>query len=245
MIRVCLNMIVRNESARIERCLASVAPHIHSWAILDTGSTDGTQALIRDFFGGRGLPGHLSEAPFKNFRDSRNEALDLARKLRGDLAWDYVLLTDADMELVAPAPEDLGQLTAPGYQFLQKSGGLEYWNARVCRWDNECHYVGVTHEYLSTAQALEKLHGAWFLDHADGANRPGKVERDIALLAAEVERDPNDARSWFYLGNSYRESGQHEEAIKAYEKRVALGGWAEETYVSLTYASRSARALGH
>ena len=241
MSHVCLNAIVKNESARIERMLASVAPHIASYVIGDTGSTDGTQALIRDFMGACGVPGVLYEAPFTNFRDSRNLALEQARRVRGELGWEYLLLVDADMELVAPS--GLGRLTASGYQLLQRSGSLEYWNARLVRWDNENRYACVTHEYLSTAHPLVKLPGPWFQDYADGANRPGKVERDIALLSAEVDRDPNDGRSWFYLGNSYREIGRHKEAIEAYMRRVEVGGWNEEIYCSLLYAARCARAM--
>ena len=45
---VCLNMIVKNEAAVIARCLASVRPLIDSWAIVDTGSSDGTQEIVRD-----------------------------------------------------------------------------------------------------------------------------------------------------------------------------------------------------
>ena len=43
---LCLSMIVRNEAPVIRRCLASVLPIIDYWAIVDTGSTDGTQGLI-------------------------------------------------------------------------------------------------------------------------------------------------------------------------------------------------------
>ena len=241
MIRVCLNMILKNEAARIERCLDSVAPHVACWAVMDTGSIDGTQAVVRDFFGAKGIPGRVWDEPFTNFRDSRNAALDGAMKLRGDLAWDQLLLCDADMVLVAP--EGLGPLDGPGYQVLQRAGMLEYWNARLVRWDNVPKYIGVTHEYLDTKQPLVKLHGPWFIDHADGANRPGKVERDIALLRIEVERDPNDARSWFYLANSYRELKQYMEAIDAYTRRIALGGWVEEVYTSMLYASRCKREM--
>ena len=31
--RICLNMIVKDEAHVIERCLASVIPHITSWCI--------------------------------------------------------------------------------------------------------------------------------------------------------------------------------------------------------------------
>jgi hypothetical protein len=44
---LCLNMIVRNEMANLQRCLGAVADHIGCWVIGDTGSTDGTQDFIR------------------------------------------------------------------------------------------------------------------------------------------------------------------------------------------------------
>jgi glycosyltransferase involved in cell wall biosynthesis len=52
---LCLNMIVKNEAHVLARYLASVKPWIDSWVIVDTGSSDGTQALIRGQL--QGLPG--------------------------------------------------------------------------------------------------------------------------------------------------------------------------------------------
>ena len=40
-----LAMIVRNEAHVINRCLDSVRPYVTHWAIVDTGSTDGTAEL--------------------------------------------------------------------------------------------------------------------------------------------------------------------------------------------------------
>ena len=72
---LCLNMIVKNEMANLERCLVAVADHIACWLIGDTGSTDGTQDFIRSFFATRGLPGELHSFPFSNFEQARNQAL--------------------------------------------------------------------------------------------------------------------------------------------------------------------------
>ena len=60
---ICLNMIVKNERANLERCLGSVAPYIACWMIGDTGSTDGTQDFIRSFFAARNIPGELHSFP--------------------------------------------------------------------------------------------------------------------------------------------------------------------------------------
>jgi cytochrome c-type biogenesis protein CcmH/NrfG len=44
--------------------------------------------------------------------------------------------------------------------------------------------------------------------HMDGKNREDKFTRDAALLKAIVEKDPEDARAWFYLGQSLEALGQ-------------------------------------
>jgi len=44
---ICLNMIVKDEASVIERCLASVKPFITRWVSVGTGSTDGTQDIVR------------------------------------------------------------------------------------------------------------------------------------------------------------------------------------------------------
>ena len=95
---LCLNMIVKNEMANLERCLSALADHIACWVIGDTGSSDGTQDFIIAFFAARGLPGELHSFPFHNFEQARNAALDHA--YASPLGYDYVLFADADMELV-------------------------------------------------------------------------------------------------------------------------------------------------
>src|SRR5580692_7710276 len=89
---VCLNMIVKNESKVICRCLESVKPLIDYWVIVDTGSKDGTQEIIKKFM--KDIPGELHECPWVNFAHNRNEALSLAKKKA-----DYLLFIDADDKL--------------------------------------------------------------------------------------------------------------------------------------------------
>jgi glycosyltransferase involved in cell wall biosynthesis len=95
---ICLTMIVKDEAPVIARCLASVRSHISRWAIVDTGSTDGTQAIVRRELAG--LPGSLIERPWVDFSSNRNQSLDLARTFGGD----YLLMIDADDTLVCPTP---------------------------------------------------------------------------------------------------------------------------------------------
>ena len=92
---ICLSMIVKNEATVIRRCLDSVKPFITHWVIVDTGSTDGTQDIIREYMAD--LPGTLYEREWQDFAHNRSEALALSRPLA-----DYSLVIDADDALVCP-----------------------------------------------------------------------------------------------------------------------------------------------
>jgi glycosyltransferase involved in cell wall biosynthesis len=226
--KLCLNMIVRNEADKIERCLKSVLPYIDHFKILDTGSTDGTQDKIIDFFHKNGIDGGVRDGTFENFAQARNDALAYARE--SNFKWDYLLLCDADMELVVEDKSFKDQLKGGlAYNVVQKAGSLAYHNARFVSRKATGNYLGVTHEYLDVATQGE-ITGVWFSDHADGTNRKDKFIRDIALLLPELEKDPNNDRYWFYLAQSYRDAGKPFQAAEAYRKRIALGGWDEEVW---------------
>ena len=70
---LCLNMIVKNESAIIRNCLESIAPWLDYWCIHDTGSTDNTVQIIETFFRERGIPGEMHHTPWKNFGYNRTK----------------------------------------------------------------------------------------------------------------------------------------------------------------------------
>src|SRR6201993_3432328 len=117
---ICLNMIVRNEAHIIGETLDSVAPYISSWVIVDTGSDDGTQELIRNHMARLGIPGELHERPWRNFGHNRTEALNLAQG-HGDYIW----VIDAD-DTVVGAPE-FTELRADVYELPIKYASATYW----------------------------------------------------------------------------------------------------------------------
>ena len=88
--RLGLCMIVRNESKVIERCLKSVRPLLSYWTVVDTGSTDGTQALVRKTRS-RASRASSTRGHQVDFSTNRNQALAFAE---GHTS--HVLVIDAD-----------------------------------------------------------------------------------------------------------------------------------------------------
>lgn len=240
--RILLNAIVKNETANLPRMLNSVLGHITAAVIVDTGSTDGTPELLKEFFTKHKIPHRVASTVFVNFEQARNFALQRARL--SPFAYDYILLLDADMELVVKGP--LPSLTAESYTLLQRQGGMAYYNVRLLRKNSKALYHGVTHEYVDVGDQAQLPDDVWeFTDHATGSTRGEKYERDTRLLEGYLVEHPNDARSLFYLAQTERDAGRFEKAIEHYTLRIAAGGWEEEVWYSRLQIARCYRALGN
>jgi glycosyltransferase involved in cell wall biosynthesis len=235
--RICLVMIVKNEQTIIERCLEAALPHIDTWSITDTGSTDNTTKIVEQFFADRKITGKISRAPFKDFAQARNAALDAAKTVDG---WDYALLVDADMVLTGTI--DKTKLTGPAYDLVQIKSGDSYDNTRLVHRDAVARYIGVTHEFLSVSGTV-RVTSLTIDDRDDGGSKSDKSDRDIRLLNAGLVEEPDNGRYMFYLAQTYREIGRHHEAIQWYERRIKSGGWDEEIWYSYYGIARSYLAL--
>lgn len=240
--RICLNMIVRDEAAVIERCLTSVKPHIHSWVIVDTGSTDDTPQRIERALAG--VPGQLHHRPWHNFGHNRNEALQLARG-QGD----YLLFIDADEQLgVAPGVR-WPALQEGAYSLEARFAELSYDRVSLVSTRLPWVWKGVLHEYLDAGEpvAQPRLPGFWIEVTPDGARSgdPRKFEKDITVLEAALREEPDNARYVFYLAQSCRDAGQLDKARQHYLQRADMGGWDEEAWYSRYQAACLSERLGH
>lgn len=233
---LCLNMIVKNESKIIERLFGSVISIIDSYCICDTGSTDTTIEVIRNYFKKKNIPGEVFELPFRDFGYNRNESLKRAEK------WgEYALLLDADMILEIHPEFKKTDIVLDVYQLKQKNSDLDYYNTRIVRTDKHITCVGVTHEYydLPAGVTSTQMHTLEINDVGDGGAKSDKFDRDIRLLKKGLLDDPKNSRYKFYLANSYRDHGTMtgdeddlRKAIKWYKRRVECGGWDEELFMS-------------
>lgn len=240
---ICLSMIVKDEASVICRCLDSVRPIIDHWIIVDTGSTDGTQDIIRAAMAD--LPGALVERPWVDFASNRNEALKLARR-HGD----YVLIIDADDELIIPDGFTMPKLREAGYRLEIIDAQTRYWRNQLVSSRKNWRYRGVLHEFLSCpgVSATPILPLAMRRGDDGARHRDTSADaRDIAVLegALAVETDPfMIARYTMYLGTTYDAAGEHRKALDCFLKRIDLGGWDEEVYFNLLMAAVNAERVG-
>jgi len=234
-------MIVKNESKIIERLLISVKPIIDCYCIHDTGSTDNTIECIQRFSMQHGIPGKIVQKPFVNFAVNRTAALVDAKPMAA-----FILLLDADMQLVIdPNFTKFLLETADVFRVQQGNDGFKYSNTRVIRSSVAVDYCGVTHEYINTAAGARTadMKHLKINDIGDGGSKADKFDRDIRLLTQGLIDEPNNARYYFYLANTYNDTRQWQKAIPAYMRRVELGGWDEEVFYSLYRIAGAFREL--
>ncbi|GIV03719.1 MAG: glycosyl transferase [Fimbriimonadales bacterium] len=218
-------MIVRDEEEWLGPCLDSaLALGITRWVVVDTGSTDGTQGLVREKLGH--LPGELVEIEWQGFGPARSEAL---RRARGKA--DLILMLDADMTVHGELPDPN---SADSWLVTVKDPPLEYALPLLVRGDGPWYYKGVVHSYLHRDDRhwREERCNLWVEDRRPGGWRPGKLEEDARLLEAELERNPLDARSSFYLAQTYEDLGRTGDALREYGRRILLGGYDQERFIA-------------
>jgi len=228
---LCLNMIVKNESKIITRLMESVVSIIDCYCICDTGSTDNTKELIVSYFNKHNIPGKIVDKEFVNFSHNRNFALDSCMGMS-----DFILLLDADMVLNIPNTEPFNKdiLIGDVYSILQGTCDFYYSNIRIIR-NKPCYrYVGVTHEYLSIPSNQDKHQiqksDLFINDIGDGGSKDDKFARDIRLLTNGLIEEPSNSRYCFYLANSYYDSGDNDNAILTYNRRIKMDGWEQEVW---------------
>lgn len=134
---ICLTMILRDEAHIVGEVLDATAPYIDYWVVVDTGSTDGTQDLIRGKMERLGVLGELHERPWRDFGSNRSEVLTLAQGKA-----DYIWMMDADDTVIGVPP--FRGLTADCYGMrICEDTGHTLWRRQLFRDGVPWYYKGV------------------------------------------------------------------------------------------------------
>lgn len=238
--KICLNMIVKNESSNIERLFNSLKNVIDYYLIVDTGSSDDTIEKIKFVADKLKIPGEIYERKWVNFGYNRQEALTLANGKA-----DYLLIIDGDEELIVNN-FDFNNLIYDCYYIIRKYADLEYYlpfliniknyNKIGWRWNAPVHnYLTAQKEYSSYNLIKDEFYIISYVNQggkSKGKSLKEKYLNDAKLLKDELIKNPNDTRSQFYLAQSYFSAQEYALAKKEYLKRVEMNGWSEERFIS-------------
>ena len=237
--KLCLNMIVKNESHIIKDTLDKLLQKvpIDYWVISDTGSTDNTKEIIIEFFKEKNIKGELFVDEWKDFGHNRTKALEHAYGKSK-----YLLIIDADDEIHGDFV--LPDLKMDSY-FIQYGdvNGTSYVRPQIVNNKKKWMYYGVLHEALlcrENTNGHDTINGNYYTISGRTSSRnqdKDKYLKDALILEkAYEEAFKNKAeiynRYGFYCANSYYDYGKYEEAIKWYKITLDNNNWVQEKYVT-------------
>ena len=258
---VCLVMILKDEAHTIMDTLNTIKDHIDCWYILDTGSKDGTQKKITDFFAshksplfpGGSIPGKLFEEPFVDYGATRNRILELAKQTANPI---YTLMLSADERVQNPQVmreflQDMRNAhgTMHNAYPVVMNTGIKFDSIRLARVDGGWRYRARVHEYLAPAVGpyvalyrSEKDIDVLF-NATDGDRRYKSQWFIKKLLEEDLEKDPNDTRSIYYLARTNSGINNHTAAYYYYDLLAKRSKWDEEVYHGLTMKAIEAKFI--
>lgn len=235
---ICLNMIVKNESAIIEETLQNILDHIpiDYWVISDTGSTDNTIAVITNFFKNKNIPGEIHHDSWINFGHNRNAALQYCHGKS-----DYVFFFDADDRFYGnfTLPEDLNKDV---YFFNMKvdQTNIAFSKALLVKNSPTFFWRGIIHEFLEIPQHIKSIGQLntqqYFVNSGKFGARSqvdDKAARDAATLEQAFFNPDEDIlkpRYAFFAGKAFMKAKNPEKAIEWFTTYLSFNIKSEETF---------------
>ena len=249
---ICLSMIVKNESHIITKTLDNLTSYIDfdAYFISDTGSTDNTMDIIRDFFRQKNIPGYIEQVKWKDFGFNRTLALQMAFNKT-----DYLFIFDAD-DTIHGNFRMPRVLTHDAYQ-LKLGESFVYLRTLIVNNRKRWRYVGVLHEYITCVDKEESsyaIEGNYYVESGRIGSRnqdPNKYIKDAEVLERgyqeELANDVNSVvhgnggggrsladRYAFYCAQSWMDAGPAyiDKAIEWYLRVLSQNNWNQEKYYS-------------
>lgn len=244
-----LVMMVKNEKKRLHVTLNSVLGYVDALIIYDTGSTDNTIEIVKDFSEKNKINLYLIQGSFKDFSTSRNVVLDYADKIDVN----YLLLMDCNDELQGGAK--LREYTAQIFNDEHYSGFMvcqhwwsgkhdRYYNMRLVRARTGWRYNGSVHEWMGNKKYgdledpnirphVVRLPSDIILyqDRTQDDDKTSKrFIRDKFLLLKDYKKDPTDSRTLYYLAQTCDCLKEYDEAFYYSRLRTKYKGFDEEVF---------------
>ena len=263
-LHIAVLMMVKNEHERLHVTLESIKNFADSLILYDTGSEDDTIEIASKFCDSHNITFRLKEGEFSNFCDSRNVSLDFADTF-DDV--DYLLLLDTNDELKGGdflrdvAQKSIDDEDVTSFLLCQQwwSGVFDsYFNVRFIKSRKGWRYRGVVHEWITninydpndvknhSSEKVDLNEVTIYQDRTQDDDKSGKrFIRDKKLLMDEHVRDKDEARTVFYLAQTFQCLNELEDAFYYYKIRSKMiNGFWEEVFEALLRTAKVSEDLG-
>lgn len=229
-------IIVKNEEEMLRNCLESIRSGVDEIIIVDTGSTDSTKKIAREF------TKKVYDYEWENdFSAARNFA---AAKASGD----WIVAIDADecvdVENLKGAVKEIEEQKDQYNMYLVEitsfSGSLGESTTvnqmlRIYKNDGSICFKRAIHEQLQTVEGKPRINlSSLKLYHygylTDVVEKQDKKNRNVKIIQKDLKNENNKAFSFFNYGQELRRLKETEEAlnnfVKAYSSKENVNeGW--------------------
>jgi glycosyltransferase involved in cell wall biosynthesis len=252
MAKLVLTQIMKNEAHVITRMLNSIKPVVDIICLVDTGSTDNTIEVVKNWGQENGIETHVFERPFDNFENSRNYSIQMAREVtqgRGNDFWGFWL--DADEVLEIQPHFNKNGIDKDLYMFNTYINVMKYTRNECYKLDKPFRFYGPVHEFIVCDEkniTSGLMDGLVVRVQMDGGswkgNIPEKYKSHAFVLEKYIDANRQDPRWIFYTAQSYHDSAcfpdnkqENEErlrrSMKYYKERISrMDGYPEEIFYS-------------
>lgn len=249
-----VNIMIKNEEPVIEGTLQPfVDAGIDHFLIFDTGSTDKTIEITEEFFKKNNVKhAVIKQEPFVDFATSRNRCLELTEETFPNA--EFMIMLDAEWYMHG-IPELLNfcqihkNNQCPSYLVrLIMNETLDFYAPRLIKMSSKSRFYGVVHETLDKTTKEQAPNNSYFEVRTSRFGREkskNRWSRDKDLLMKEHLKNPNDARTVFYLAQTYDCLEDLENAHFWYKKRLKTPGWYEENFVTIYRLAQVSENLGN
>jgi glycosyltransferase involved in cell wall biosynthesis len=226
-------LIVKNEEAVLDKCLASLKG-IDKIVVIDTGSTDRTVEIAKKY-----TP-YVIENEFvwnDSFADARNFA-------KSKIDTDWILSIDADEELQPNGLKAIREAIKTAKQAVSvtlTSSSQSFKFPRVFKNSPNIFWKGAIHNYLNILPDVDseaKIHFAYSPAHKNDPNRA------LRILQNEVAKGAGP-REIFYLAREYMYRKQWEAAILWYDVYLRKAHFASEMAEAALQCAKAYWQLGN
>lgn len=231
MATISLCMIVKNEEDVIARCLNSVKDIVDEIIIVDTGSTDNTKEIVKDF------TNKVFDFNWINdFSAARNYSFSKA-------TMDYILWLDADdvileedrikfkqlKESLDPAVDIVMMKYNVGFDD-QGNPNFSFFRGRLSKRSRNYLWYEPVHEYLQTSGNIINV-DICITHKKIKAPIPG---RNLEIYEDIISKGNNlTPRGLYYYARELKDNGKYDDAIKYFTKFLdSEKGWLEDNIMA-------------